>query len=477
MAAAVPAWLATMRQITGTRALHDNPVILGWATEIGELFPDTAAYCKEYNHDSIAWCGLTVGYCFAKSGIKPVFGDSPTTRFLYALAWRQFGNDGTKDGPQLGDVLVFDFGGGDHHVTLYESTLGEAYICRGGNQSSQVKLSNYNKNQCIAIRRPPQAPANVSASSAGPPVQLMSGITATIFGGSQEHRISPYDGHLIDDLELGVALPFRIDDPKPDIEVWKSGRSVICKIVGIGPWNTDDPYWQTGARPRAETDGKTNSAGIDLTPAAAAAIGLRDKGAVDWAFTDAATTQPAMPAQNDTVPAPLQQLMTLLEGTMPTTATPAASATTPSTPAVPATDFATFVQQALAILQALSAQTGAQTPGSQTPTAPSADQIQQFIQLLIALSGGQAGLGPVNGALGQTIGNLLNGKKSAIGIIGAVITAVLQAVGPSLGTALPMVGSFAGLGGAALPIFLAVAAWGVLGKLEKWSSSPPAAAS
>jgi hypothetical protein len=83
-----------------------------------------------------------------------------------------------------------------------------------------------------------------------------------------------------------------------------------------------------------------------------------------------------------------------------------------------------------------------------------------------AISGG--GLGPVNGALGQTVGNLLDGKKSAIGITGAMVTAVLQAVGPSLSASLPLVGDFAGLGSAAMPILLAIAAWGALGKLEKW---------
>jgi hypothetical protein len=84
-------------------------------------------------------------------------------------------------------------------------------------------------------------------------------------------------------------------------------------------------------------------------------------------------------------------------------------------------------------------------------------------------------LGQVNGALGQTIGNLLDGKKSAIGIIGAMATAVLQAAGPTLTTNIPIVGNWAGLGSAAMPIFLAVTAWGALGKLEKWTQgSPPA---
>jgi hypothetical protein len=145
-----------MRQITGTHALNDNPVILGWAKKIGELFPDMASYCAQYNHDRIAWCGLTVGYCMAVNGVRPVFGAQDVDKFLYALAWRQFGK--AIDGePQLGDVLIFDFGGGDHHVTLYEQTQGNSYICRGGNQNHQVMLSTFAKTHCIGVRRPPEA--------------------------------------------------------------------------------------------------------------------------------------------------------------------------------------------------------------------------------------------------------------------------------------------------------------------------------
>ena len=85
-----------------------------------------------------------------------------------------------------------------------------------------------------------------------------------------------------------------------------------------------------------------------------------------------------------------------------------------------------------------------------------------------------APIGPVNGALGETVGKLLNGKKSAIGIIGALVTSVLQnappesamgTIGGALGKALPML---AGSGGTLLPVFLAMTAWGGLGKLEKW---------
>ena len=97
------------------------------------------------------------------------------------------------------------------------------------------------------------------------------------------------------------------------------------------------------------------------------------------------------------------------------------------------------------------------------------------------LSPGTAGtpppLGQVNGALGDTIGKLLNGKKTAIGLLGAVITPILSAVPPGsgLGQVLGMLTPAAGLSPFTMPIFLGLAAWGVLGKMEKWAqgTAPP----
>jgi hypothetical protein len=59
-------------------------------------------------------------------------------RNLYRL--RQFGTDASAD-PQTGDVMVFRFSGSDHHVTLLERITGDYFVCRGGNQSHQVKVS------------------------------------------------------------------------------------------------------------------------------------------------------------------------------------------------------------------------------------------------------------------------------------------------------------------------------------------------
>jgi uncharacterized protein (TIGR02594 family) len=142
-----------MRAITGTVEAPgdgDNPTILGWATEIGHRFPELAAYCANYTHDAIAWCGLTVGYCMAMAGIRPVFGASDTERFLYAMAWKNFGSPVDVADAQPGDVLVFN-----HHVTLCDGIDGDYVLGRGGNQSDQVKVSRYAKSALLAVRRPP----------------------------------------------------------------------------------------------------------------------------------------------------------------------------------------------------------------------------------------------------------------------------------------------------------------------------------
>jgi hypothetical protein len=510
----VPSWLATMRQITGTEALNDNPVILGWAKKIGELYPEMAAYCAGYNHDTIAWCGLTVGYCMAVNGVKPVFGATDTDKFLFALAWKQFGTPGGP--PQAGDVLVFDFGGGDHHVTLFEEAQGDSYICRGGNQRHQVKVSSYPKSQCLAVRRPPAAAANVRPVAQAPTVQLFSGITATMFGGAADPNTSAYDGHLIDDKELGVALPARFSGRRPQVRVLNADKSVICDIVDIGPWNTNDPYWQTGARPEAESgvDSRgrtTNRAGIDLTPGAARALGIDGKGTVSWEFAN----MPASGQISDQGPVQtgdstlgdlakwLGQLVTTV-GTINGAAVPSNQSAQQNpifggignmpTPAPANLD--PVLQQVLAILQAVGPQiTQPQTPGG--PASPQ-DVLVKMIGILNAANGitstpvGVAPtlplgsvptlplggvptlpLGPVNGALGQTIGNLLNGSKSAIGILGALAVQLGQAPGlaglvPSaLGTAIAPY---------ATPIFLALTAWGFLGKMEKFAQATTAAA-
>jgi hypothetical protein len=130
-------------------------------------------------------------------------------------------------------------------------------------------------------------------------------ITATRFSDSQVAYTgdeAPAPGW---NNRMGVALPYRFKGKRPKVRVFKGGKSVDCEIIDIGPWYDGtaargpfDPYWETGSRPRAESDPKTNGAGIDLTLPADAALGLNGKGLVDWEFVKDAVKEPVEEPQS-----------------------------------------------------------------------------------------------------------------------------------------------------------------------------------
>ena len=146
------------------------------------------------------------------------------------------------------------------------------------------------------------APWRIAGTVSQPaPTRLLTGITATVFGGPGDENNSAYAPYTrIDPDKPGVALPARFKGARPKVKVMNGAKSVVCDIVDLGPWNIDDPYWETGKRPQAETGvdrgGRTtNFAGIDLTPAAAKAIGINGKGRVDWQFV---SVSPSVPMPN-----------------------------------------------------------------------------------------------------------------------------------------------------------------------------------
>jgi len=300
-----------------------------------------------------------------------------------------------------------------------------------------------------------------------PPAVRSTDVVATVFGGHADPNMSAYDGHMIDDHELGVALPSRFSGDRPKVRVTNAvtRKSVDCSIVDIGPWNISDPYWETGDRPQAESGidmkgRKTNLAGIDLTPGAASAVGISGKGKVDWEFvTGAVAPKPALQPQALLAIVQILQKFAKDGGIkMP----------------LPAEDVSALLQQLFKLLQNLQAPvTSAPTPTPPTATEPD-DPNKKIIDLIAgiivpAMTKQAPQLGQVNGALGQGIGNLLDGKKTAIGAFGSLLTTilpVLTAPGGLLSGVLPALGGLSGVG---TPIFLAVAAWGVLGKLEKWA--------
>jgi uncharacterized protein (TIGR02594 family) len=151
-------WLTTMTTLDGTQwAPSDgkpNPKIQTWLTDVSNAYPNMKSYCNSVmTEDYFSWCGATLGYCMAKANIAPVFGSNENTRFLYAAAWLGWGTPVTS--PVQGDVVVFDFGGGDHHVTLFEKDNGDGtFSCHGGNQSHAVNVTKFPKRRVMGIRRP-----------------------------------------------------------------------------------------------------------------------------------------------------------------------------------------------------------------------------------------------------------------------------------------------------------------------------------
>jgi hypothetical protein len=150
------------------------------------------------------------------------------------------------------------------------------------------------------------APTPAPAPPAGPLVQVFpsnqTNIKCSVFGGGKDPNDSaypPYDE--ITDQELSCALPWRFptgERPKVLVLNIATGKQAVCDIRDIGPWLIDDDYWNTGQRPLAETcylDSTPlprgpnkgiipNGAGLDITPAAAKAIGLAGMGQVSWSF-------------------------------------------------------------------------------------------------------------------------------------------------------------------------------------------------
>jgi hypothetical protein len=195
------------------------------------------------------------------------------------------------------------------------------------------------------------------------------------------------------------------------------------------------------------------------------------------------------------VPPPLEaaltQLIALIEELLisrqqPVSATavpaPSAGATAQLSAQPPQTDAATSIQQLMSFVQAMKGKSPALPSGPPTP-GQLQDQLSQLRDFLNALSADASKadlpkLGQVNGALGQTIGNLLDGKKTAIGITGALLTSLMTQASSGNGALADVLTRLAsdvpGLSGYAMPIFLALSSWGVLGKLEKWTSGSPA---
>lgn len=135
-----PLMLVELRKLYGTlegAGVADNPVIRGWAREIGE---------PGYRHDETPWCGLAQAIAAKRAGWDYRPHDNP----LWARNWMDWGDKVSR--PMLGDVLVFPRGAGGH-VTMYVGEDDACYHCLGGNQSNALNIVRKPKAPLLAARR------------------------------------------------------------------------------------------------------------------------------------------------------------------------------------------------------------------------------------------------------------------------------------------------------------------------------------
>jgi hypothetical protein len=195
-----------------------------------------------------------------------------------------------------------------------DAFLAEGW-CWGGDFSGTADAMHFQAtfNRHADAPQNQQQPTSISSASAPLTANTKFTVTGTVFGGPGVKQAVAYPDVAPGWANRpGVALPFTFRGPRPKTIVSANGKAVTCEIVDVGPWNINDPYWMTGTRPQAESatdmSGQpTNGAGIDLTPAAAAAIGLNGKGQVVW-FFDATG---AGPMANTTTTIPQLNLLNL----------------------------------------------------------------------------------------------------------------------------------------------------------------------
>jgi len=256
-----------------------------------------------------AWCAIFANAMLEASGVAG-------TRSPSSQSFRTNANFVKLPGPAKGAIVVYWRGSQDSgmgHVGFYRGEDATRVWTLGGNENDMVQIEAFPKSsQTFGLvgywwpKSEPLPQIGAVTVAAGSPVNLQTppdekapawdggklrqkNITATYFGGQK----SAY-GQPIDDNSLGAALPFHFGADRPRVRVTnvRTGASADCDVVDVGPWNTNDPYWLKGARPQAETGTDTrgrhtNGAGIDLTLAAAKAVGIDGRGLVNWEFIKA----------------------------------------------------------------------------------------------------------------------------------------------------------------------------------------------
>lgn len=115
----------------------DNPRIL-------EYLSSTNLRPADRSHDETFWCSAFVNWCVEKAGYEG-------TDSAWARSWMNWGKELAR--PRRGCIAVFkrDQGG---HVGFYLGKTSDKIRVLGGNQSDQVRVSNYGTSMLLGYRIP-----------------------------------------------------------------------------------------------------------------------------------------------------------------------------------------------------------------------------------------------------------------------------------------------------------------------------------
>lgn len=146
-------WLSEAKKLLGTyeyQGSADNQAIIAWPKEIGDKYPDLASYSRAYNHDSIPWCGLFVALCCTRANVKPQYGSTDVERYLWAQAWRLYGQDLGREAA-VGAIAVL---AGHVAFVAGKDQYGNIMLL-GGNQSDAVNIKPFKRSSIQYFRWPP----------------------------------------------------------------------------------------------------------------------------------------------------------------------------------------------------------------------------------------------------------------------------------------------------------------------------------
>jgi uncharacterized protein (TIGR02594 family) len=131
------AWHQRMESILGLYEFPgnaDNPCILAMAQQCG------GAIARNYKHDAMAWCALTVNWCLITTGHK----GSGT---LWALDMRKATT--RLDGPAVGAIATKTRDNGGHTFIVKGRTPDGRLVGTGGNQADMVCDETFDPHVCM----------------------------------------------------------------------------------------------------------------------------------------------------------------------------------------------------------------------------------------------------------------------------------------------------------------------------------------